>query len=140
MILQPDALQQLHALGHGVVMLAAEHLLLREAEVVDDPQMREQLEMLKSNETLPDEQATSIIDGERWTGWLRSALTQLNERESRIIKARRLTEDGATLEELGVELGISKERVRQIETRALEKLKFALTTRVPAASRYEMAY
>ena len=100
----------------------------------------EQLEMLKSNETLPDEQATSIIDGERWTGWLRSALTQLNERESRIIKARRLTEDGATLEELGVELGISKERVRQIETRALEKLKFALTTRVPAASRYEMAY
>jgi RNA polymerase sigma-32 factor len=100
----------------------------------------EQLDMLESNEALPDEQVTSIIDGERWNGWLRDAMNRLNERESRIIKARRLTEDGATLEELGAELGISKERVRQIETRALEKLKLALTDKAPAASRYEMAY
>ncbi|SIQ77018.1 RNA polymerase, sigma 32 subunit, RpoH [Rhizobium sp. RU33A] len=101
----------------------------------------EQLEMLESNEALPDEQVTSIIDGERWNGWLKDAMNRLNERESRIIKARRLTEDGATLEELGAELGISKERVRQIETRALEKLKLALTDKAPsAAARYEMAY
>jgi RNA polymerase sigma-32 factor len=100
----------------------------------------EQLEMLESNEALPDEQVTSIIDGERWNGWLKDAMDRLNERESRIIKARRLTEDGATLEELGMELGISKERVRQIETRALEKLKLALTDKAPSAARYEMAY
>ncbi|RKE79951.1 RNA polymerase factor sigma-32 [Rhizobium sp. AG855] len=100
----------------------------------------EQLDMLESKEALPDEQVTSIIDGERWNGWLKDALNRLNERENRIIKARRLTEDGATLEELGVELGISKERVRQIETRALEKLKMALTDRAPTAARYEMAY
>ena len=99
----------------------------------------EQLEMLESNEALPDEQVTSIIDGERWNGWLRDAMNRLNERESRIIKARRLTEDGATLEELGAELGISKERVRQIETRALEKLKVALTDKAPSAARLEMA-
>lgn len=99
----------------------------------------EQLEMLESKEALPDEQVTSIIDGERWNGWLRDAMNRLNERESRIIKARRLTEDGATLEELGAELGISKERVRQIETRALEKLKVALTDRAPSAARLEMA-
>ncbi|KPF42807.1 RNA polymerase factor sigma-32 [Rhizobium sp. G187] len=99
----------------------------------------EQLDMLESGEALPDEQVTSIIDGERWTGWLRDAMNGLNERESRIIKARRLTEDGATLEELGMELGISKERVRQIETRALEKLKVALTDKAPASARYEMA-
>jgi RNA polymerase sigma-32 factor len=100
----------------------------------------EQLEMLESHEALPDEQVTSIIDGERWNGWLKDAMNRLNERESRIIKARRLTEDGATLEELGAELGISKERVRQIETRALEKLKLALTDKAPSAARYEMAY
>ncbi len=99
----------------------------------------EQLEMLESKEALPDEQVTSIIDGERWNGWLRDAMNRLNERESRIIKARRLTEDGATLEELGAELGISKERVRQIETRALEKLKVALTDKAPSAARLEMA-
>ncbi|MFL0690932.1 MAG: sigma-70 family RNA polymerase sigma factor [Agrobacterium tumefaciens] len=95
--------------------------------------------MLESNEALPDEQVTSIIDGERWNGWLKDAMNRLNERESRIIKARRLTEDGATLEELGAELGISKERVRQIETRALEKLKVALTDKAPSAARLEMA-
>ena len=47
----------------------------------------------------------------------------------KIIRARRLTENGATLEELGILLGISKERVRQIENRALEKLKAALVSK-----------
>ena len=41
-----------------------------------------------------------------------------------------MREDGRTLEELGVRLGISKERVRQIEHRALQKLKLALMRRI----------
>ena len=50
------------------------------------------------------------------------------KRELAIIRARRLTDDDTvTLEELGNEMGISKERVRQIEARALEKLKAALS-------------
>jgi RNA polymerase sigma-32 factor len=75
---------------------------------------------------LPDETVTELIDGERRLTWLRSALAVLNERELMIVKERRLQEDGATLESLGESLGISKERVRQIENRALEKLREAL--------------
>ena len=74
---------------------------------------------------LPDESVGEQIDAERRTTWLRSALTVLNERELRIVKERRLKDDGATLEALGESLGISKERVRQIENRALEKLREA---------------
>ena len=54
------------------------------------------------------------------------ALKALNERETHIILQRRLCEDGVTLEALGHELGISKERVRQIEHQALGKLRKAL--------------
>ena len=63
--------------------------------------------------------------------WLQSALGALNTRELRIIEERRLTDECATLESLGETLGISKERVRQIEARALEKLKVALVRQNP---------
>jgi RNA polymerase sigma-32 factor len=92
----------------------------------------ERLDFLASDAPLPDEQVSEMIDGERARIWLRDALGALTEREMRIIRARRLSEEGATLEELGLDLGISKERVRQIETRALEKLRAALATRAPA--------
>jgi len=62
--------------------------------------------------------------------WLRESLEELNDRERTIIHERRLREDGRTLEELGRRLGISKERVRQIEHRALQKLKVALLRKV----------
>jgi RNA polymerase sigma-32 factor len=75
---------------------------------------------------LPDETVGDGIDRERRTVWLNQALGALNERELRIVSERRLSEDGATLESLGQKLGISKERVRQIENRALEKLRVEL--------------
>ena len=84
-------------------------------------------DVLSSDEPLPDEQAEHLIDGERRKHWLRQALTHLNRREMEIISARRLSEEAETLEALGIRLGISKERVRQIESRALEKLKAALS-------------
>ena len=73
---------------------------------------------------LPDEVVGNDIDRERRVIWLNDALLALNERELKIVSERRLSEDGATLEALGQKLGISKERVRQIESRALEKLKY----------------
>ena len=63
---------------------------------------------------------------------LSSALGVLNERERRIFEARRLTDDPVTLEELAEEFGVSRERVRQIEVRAFEKVQKAVKNRVAA--------
>ncbi|WP_441242517.1 RNA polymerase sigma factor RpoH [Tardiphaga sp. 768_D3_N2_1] len=60
-------------------------------------------------------------DSERQTRALRKALDALSAREQRIIAARWLSDDPATLDELGNEFGVSRERVRQIEARAIEK-------------------
>ena len=59
-------------------------------------------------------------------GALRGALGVLNERERRIFEARRLSDDPITLEELSDEFDISRERVRQIEVRAFEKVQAAV--------------
>ena len=63
--------------------------------------------------------------------WLADALGELSQRERTVIRQRRLDGDGdgVTLEELGKELGVSKERVRQIEQRAMAKLRDALIRR-----------
>lgn len=92
----------------------------------DSDSSAQRSDFLVSDEPLPDEVAAEAIDLERRADRLKSALGVLNDREMRIIAERRLSEDGATLESLGERLGISKERVRQIETRALEKLRSAL--------------
>ncbi len=60
------------------------------------------------------------------------ALTVLNDRERRIFEARRLADDPVTLEELAAEFGVSRERVRQIEVRAFEKVQKAVKNRVAA--------
>ncbi len=58
--------------------------------------------------------------------FLASALTTLNDRERRIFEARRLADEPATLEELSTEFGVSRERIRQIEVRAFEKVQKAV--------------
>ncbi len=63
---------------------------------------------------------------------LGEALTVLNERERRIFEARRLADDPITLEDLAAEFGVSRERVRQIEVRAFEKVQRAVKSRVAA--------
>jgi RNA polymerase sigma-32 factor len=98
----------------------------------------ERQDFLVDDRPLPDEIATEAIDGERRSIWLRNALKTLNPRELRIIRERRLADDSATLEHLGERLGISKERVRQIESRALTKLRAALETNDPAMAAIEM--
>jgi RNA polymerase sigma-32 factor len=58
--------------------------------------------------------------------YLEKAMGTLNERERRIFEARRLTEEPATLEDLSEEFGVSRERIRQIEVRAFEKVQAAV--------------
>ncbi len=91
----------------------------------------DRVDFLVDPQPLPDEAVGEVIDTDRRLKWLRNAMQVLNPREVAIIRQRRLQEDVATLEALGQSLGISKERVRQIESRALEKLKGALLDRHP---------
>ena len=69
-------------------------------------------------------------DTRRRHRWLKDAMATLDIRERQIITRRRLTEAGITLEDLGTELGVSKERVRQLESRALTKLKTELARHI----------
>jgi RNA polymerase sigma-32 factor len=83
-------------------------------------------DFLSDERPSPEETVSLAHDGRTRSVWLAQALAGLSDREQTIIKERRLRDDGRTLEDLGRQLGISKERVRQIEHRALEKLRCSL--------------
>jgi len=93
----------------------------------DDSSAAERMDFLVDDSPLPDEIVETRLDQDRRARWLKDALAVLNERELRILRERRLNEPMVTLEALGETLGISKERVRQIENRALGKLRRALS-------------
>mgnify|MGYP006082471121 FL=1 len=90
----------------------------------------DRIDLLKSN--APDQESVLAEEEERTVGaeLISDAMGALNERERQIIQERRLSEDPRTLEELGNEYGISRERVRQIENRAFEKLQQAVKAAV----------
>lgn len=92
-------------------------------------------DLLASDAPGPDDLAEALVDQERRTRWLEQAFTELNEREMAVLKARKLSDEAQTLDVVGNRLGISKERVRQIETRAMEKLKAALLRIQPAGKK-----
>lgn len=97
----------------------------------DQQGVAERVDFLVDGAPLPDETVSESIDTARRARWLEDALKILSERELRIVRERCLVDDVATLESLGSRLGISKERVRQIESRAIEKLRRALEIRRP---------
>lgn len=80
-------------------------------------------DLLVDDAPSPEDSVQRSRDNALRARWLKTALTTLPAREQHIIRERHLKEEGTTLAELGEELGISKERVRQIEHRALEHLK-----------------
>jgi RNA polymerase sigma-32 factor len=86
----------------------------------------------------PDLAVMQSHDGAARARLVRDALEDLSERERIVIRERKLEDEAVTLEALGRRLGVSKERVRQIECGALAKLKRALEARVgdPVAAGY----
>lgn len=76
------------------------------------------------------EQAAELVEADHDTKqlreWLVCALNGLNERERFIVRERKLREEPRTLESLGTELGLSKERVRQLEAAAFQKMRKSL--------------
>lgn len=95
-------------------------------------------DMLADGAASPEAQVMEAHDSAARINLVSEAMRDLNERERLIIRERKLEEESVTLEALGERLGISKERVRQIEGNALEKLRRALIARVgdPVAAGY----
>ena len=92
----------------------------------------DRIDLLPSD--LPNQETLLAEEEERTVGLelLNQALDELNDRERHIIQERRLSDNPRTLEDLGEEYGISRERVRQIENRAFEKLQKAMRAAVAA--------
>ena len=90
---------------------------------VDSETENDLMSLLPDDRKNPEEVIESIKDSNVKKDYINSAIETLNEREKTIIKLRKFQEKSITLDELGKKLKISKERVRQIETKALEKLK-----------------
>lgn len=99
------------------------------APVADDT-VQEWQELLVCDAPLPEESVSDAHDGAKRAALIAEALDILTERERFIIKERRLKEVGVTLASLGIALGVSKERVRQLEAQALMKMKSALERKV----------
>jgi RNA polymerase sigma-32 factor len=93
-----------------------------------DEDGREWIDALEDDGIQADEAVEIAHDGERLRGWLVKAMQGLNARERYIVAERKLKDDGRTLESLGEELGLSKERVRQLEAAAFAKMRRSLET------------
>ena len=91
------------------------------APVTQDSEMQH-IELLEDDTPNPEEAYAASEELGYRSQMLKSAMEILNEREQDILVNRRLVEDPLTLEELGDRYGVSRERIRQIEVRAFEKL------------------
>lgn len=96
------------------------------APVRSDAESGEWQDWLVDDAPDQEEQLVKSEESNRRKNYLASALSMLNERERRIFEARRLADEPVTLEDLSAEFGVSRERIRQIEVRAFEKVQKAV--------------
>ena len=93
---------------------------------VDSESENDLMDLLADDRANPEESFEDLNDKKVKKDFINQAINTLNDREKTIISMRKFREKSITLDELGQMLKISKERVRQIETKALEKLKKAI--------------
>lgn len=92
----------------------------------------ERLDFLADGAPTPDAAVEEAIDRETRARWLREAMEDLTPREREVISRRFLRDEKVTLARIGETFGVTKERVRQIEGKALAKLRAALRDRTAA--------
>tara|TARA_B100001057_G_scaffold501150_1_gene621107 strand:+ start:1105 stop:1965 length:861 start_codon:yes stop_codon:yes gene_type:complete len=90
---------------------------------VDSESENDLMDLLQDERQNPEELYEGINDQKVKKNYIKAAIDSLNDREKTIINLRKFREKSITLDELGQKLKISKERVRQIETKALDKLR-----------------
>ena len=93
---------------------------------IDKDSENDLMGLLQDERGNPEEVYEDLSDRNLKKDFISKAILTLNDREKTIIKLRKLKDKSVTLDELGKILKISKERVRQIETKALQKLKLAI--------------
>ena len=103
------------------------------ATIVDDGE-DEWISQLSDDRPNPEDVVLGLKDAQTRSKWLQEALGSLSDREQKIIRERHLQHETVTLESLGKDLGVSKERVRQLEQRAMEKLKHNMSQFVTDSS------
>ena len=94
-----------------------------------DDEGREWIDVLEDDNAQAAETVERRLDNDQLREWLLYAMEQLSERERFIVRERKLQPTPRTLESLGDELGLSKERVRQLEAAAFQKMRKTLETR-----------
>ncbi len=92
---------------------------------------REWIDTIEDDGALASDIVEADMDTEQLREWLLVAMNGLNERERFIVRERKLREEARTLESLGNELGLSKERVRQLEAAAFAKMRKSLEAQSP---------
>ena len=100
------------------------------APIRDDGEAGEWMDWLVDNSPSQEKIMADNEESDNRHQALLAALNVLNDREKRIFQARRLADDPVTLEDLATEFGVSRERVRQIEVRAFEKVQKAVKNRI----------
>jgi RNA polymerase sigma-32 factor len=135
----PEALAALSGLSEEKVVALLPLLMARDVSLdrPPTPDGNAPADRLASTDRSPEEEACIADERERMSVVLRQVIAELSPRERRIVKRRWLSEDPVTLEQLGADFGVSKERVRQLEERAKQRMRARIEeiTREPLLAR-----
>ena len=100
------------------------------ATIGDSDSSDEFVDLLSDDSPTPEAIVGDLIDSETRAKWIADAMEHLTQREREVITRRFLKDDKITLAEIGETFGVTKERIRQIEGKALSKLREALQDKV----------